>query len=216
MTSHEDLRRTDTTTHAKATASRMLTPAALAAAGVALAAGGLLHPDGDPIAQLASPLWATSHAVLMVGMLLLAIGAAGAAARLELPRPIRTAAGVTAVAALLSTGELVPHLLAATDLHALQHGGPHPFYDIHLMAGPVTNAVIGFSLAALAVIAAPSRALGGGPVLAGLAVVGGVAFALAAPLLVATGIAELGILFAGSVLMGLWLLVSGVLLLRRG
>ncbi len=216
MTSHQDLRRTDTTTHARATTRRLLGPLALAGAGVAIATGGLLHPSGDPIAQLASPWWTTSHAVLMAGMLLLAIGAAACVVGRDLPRPVRTATGVTAVAAILSVGELVPHLLAATDLHALEHGGAHPFYDIHLMAGPVTNAVIGLSLAVLAVLAAPSRALGLGSLPAALAVVGGVAFAAAAPLIVATGVGAFGVLFSGSVLMGLWLLISGVTLLRRG
>ncbi|MGD9990304.1 hypothetical protein [Pseudonocardia sp.] len=39
--------------------------------------------------------------------------------------------------------------------------------------------------------------------------------AVAAPLVLATGVGELGVLFSGGVLLGLWLLVSGVLLGRR-
>lgn len=66
----------------------------------------------------------------------------------------------------------------------------------------------------LAVLAARSKAPGGGAGLAVLAVVGGVAFGLAAPLLVATGVELFAIMFTGSVLLGLWVLASGVLLAR--
>lgn len=209
-------RRTDTTALAAAAAHHLIAPLALGGAGVAIAAGGLLHPKGDPLAQLASPLWAPAHGVLLLGMLLLAAGAGVAFVDGRAwPRRVRVATGLLAVAAVVSTGELVPHRLAANDLHALHHGGQHLFYDIHLMAGPVANALIGLTLATLAVLAAPTRTLGGGRGVAVLAVVGGVAFAVAAPLVVVTGVGELGVLFSGSVLMGLWLLVSAMVLLRR-
>lgn len=87
--------------------------------------------------------------------------------------------------------------------------------DLHLQIGLFSNLVLGLAIATLAVLATRSRALGGGRLLAVLAVVGGLAFGLAALLLVTTGNELFGILFIGSVPLGLWLAASGVLLARR-
>ena len=84
-----------------------------------------------------------------------------------------------------------------------------------MVAGLFTNAMLAISLVVLAVLAAPTRALGTGPAVAGLVVLGGLAFAAAAPTVVATGVDAFAVLFSGSILIGLWLLVSGIALARR-
>lgn len=215
-TEYSDAGRTDTTVLASAAARRALPPLALAGAGILFAAGGLLHPDGDTVTQLLAPTWPLAHSFLLAALALLAAGAgrlwAGAAGW---PRQVRTATLVLAGAAVLSVVEMVPHLLASSEAHAVEHGGAHPLLDMHQSLGLVSNAVLGLSVAALAVLAARTRTLGSGAVPAAFAVLGGVAFAVAAPLIVATGIEALGVLFSGSVLMGLWLVLSGALLLRR-
>lgn len=119
-------------------------------------------------------------------------------------------------AAALGVVEMVPHLLAGGEAHAAAHGGPTPLLELHQRIGLFSDLLFGLSLAVLAVLAARTRSLGGGRAVAVLAVVGGLAFGLAAPLLVATGIEAFAILFSGSVLIGLWLVTSGVLLARRG
>lgn len=189
----------------------------LAVAGGLFAVGGLLHPKGDPVAQLADATWTPAHALLLAGVVVLApalfsvVRSRGAG----WPSAVRVAALVLCAAAVLGVVEMVPHLLAVGEAHAAAHGGPTPLLDTHMRISLFSNAAVGFGVAVLAVLAARSRALGGGPAVAVLAVLGGVAFGAAAPLLVATGVEAFAILFSGSVLIGLWLLVSGVLLARR-
>lgn len=193
-------------------------PVAVAVAGALFAVGGLLHPKGDPVAQLADPVWTPAHLVLLAGLVVLApalyavVRGRGAA----WPPAVRVAALAVCGAAALGVVEMVPHLLAGGEAHAAAHGGPTPLLELHQRMSLFSNLLLGLSLAALAVLAAGTRALGGGRAVAGLAVVGGLAFGLAAPLLVATGIEAFAVLFSGSVLIGLWLAVSGVLLARRG
>ena len=206
------------TTDARTAAPTAAAPIALAVSGALFAAGGLLHPKGDPAAQLVDPMWTPAHALLLLALVTLApslFSVLGSRAGGWPPR-VRTAALVVCGAAVLGIIEMVPHLLASTEASAVAQGGPAPLNDTHQRISLISNAAVGLSLAVLAVLAARSRSLGGGAGVAALAVVGGVAFAVAAPLLVATGNELFAILFTGSVLMGLWLLISGVLLVRRG
>ncbi|MHA6784596.1 hypothetical protein ACVGOW_26905 [Pseudonocardia saturnea] len=193
-------------------------PIAVAVAGALFAVGSLLHPKGDPVAQLADPVWTPAHLVLLIALVVVApalftvVRTRGAA----WPSGVRVAAPAVCGAAALGIVEMVPHLLAGGEAHAAAHGGPTPLLELHQRIGLFSNLLLGLSLAVLAVLAARTRSLGGGRAVAVLAVVGGLAFGLAAPLVVATGIEAFAILFSGSVLIGLWLLTSGVLLARRG
>lgn len=192
-------------------------PIALAVAGGLFAVGGLLHPKGDPAAQLADPVWTPSHLVLLAGLVVLAPALLGVVRTRSAawPSAVRAAALAVCGAAALGVVEMVPHLLAGGEAHAASHGGPTPLLELHQRIGLFSNLLLGLSIAVLAVLAARTRAVGGGRAVAGLAVVGGAAFGLAAPLLLATGVEQLAVLFSGSVLIGLWLLASGVLLARR-
>ncbi len=187
----------------------------LAAGGALFAVGGLLHPSGPWSEQLVDLTWIPAHAILLLGAVAVSVALFLLASRLTLPPRVRTATRVAAVGVALGAAEMVPHLLAFTDAHAVAHGGPTPLLDIHMQAGLLTNLVLGLSLATLAVLASRTRALGTGPAVAALAVIGGIAFAAAAPMIVATGVDAFAILFSGSVLIGLWLLISGVALARR-
>jgi hypothetical protein len=193
-------------------------PIAVAVAGALFTVGGLLHPKGDPVAQLADPVWTPSHLVLLTALVVLApaLYAVVRSRGSGWPSAVRVAALAVCGAAALGVVEMVPHLLAGGEAHAAAHGGPTPLLELHQRIGLFSNLLMGLSLAVLAVLAARTRALGGGRAVAVLAVVGGLAFGLAAPLLVATGIEAFAILFSGSVLIGLWLLASGALLARRG
>ncbi|MFB9381806.1 hypothetical protein ACFFTK_01565 [Pseudonocardia petroleophila] len=192
-------------------------PVAVAVAGALIAVGGLLHPKGDPVAQLADPGWTPAHLALLAGLVVLLAGLSGVVRTrgAAWPSAVRAAALAVCGAAALGVVEMVPHLLAGGEAHAASHGGPTPLLELHQRIGLFSNLAVGLSIAVLAVLAARTRALGGGRVLAGAAVVGGAAFGLAAPLLVATGVEAFAVLFSGSVLIGLWLLASGLLLARR-
>jgi hypothetical protein len=186
----------------------------LAASGALLTAGGILHPAGPWSEQLVDGRWIPAHLGILLGAILLVVALLRLSAAMP-PSRVRTAARVAAAAAGLTAAESIPHLMAFTDAHAVMHGGATPLLEIHMVAGLFTNAVLSISLIVLAVLAAPSRALGGGPAVAVLVVLGGLAFAAAAPTVVATGVDAFAVLFSGSILIGLWLLVSGVLLARR-
>lgn len=192
-------------------------PIAVAVAGALLTAGGLLHPGGDPVVQLADPIWTPAHLLLLASFVVLApaLFAVVRSRGAGWPSAVRTAALVVCGAAALSVVEMVPHLLAGGEAHAAADGGPTPLLEMHQRIGLFSNLLLGLSIAVLAVLAARTRSLGGGRIVAVLAVVGGVAFGLAALLLVTTGNELFAILFAGSLPMGLWLLTSGALLARR-
>lgn len=186
----------------------------LAASGALLMIGGLLHPSGPWDVQLVDGRWIPAHVGILLGAVLLVVALLRLSAGMP-PSRVRTAARVAAGAAALTAAESVPHLLAFTDAHAVMHGGATPMLGTHMVAGLFTNAILSISLIVLALLAAPTRALGGGAAVAVIVVLGGLAFAAAAPTVVATGVDAFAVLFSGSVLIGLWLLVSGILLARR-
>lgn len=186
----------------------------LATSGALLTVGGILHPSGPWTEQLVDGRWIPAHVGILIGAVLLVVALLRLSGDMP-PSRVRTAARVAAAAAGLTAAESIPHLLAFTDAHAVSHGGATPMLETHMVAGLFTNAILAISLIVLAVLAAPTRALGTGPAVAVLVVLGGLAFAAAAPTVVATGVDAFAVLFSGSILIGLWLLVSGIALARR-
>jgi hypothetical protein len=197
----------------------------LAGAGLLLAAGGLLHPRVDTSAEFEQGLagmfersaWVASHAITLAGFVLLAVSLAGLlrglgpawdARRRLIGWTVVAGAGIAAV-------ESVPHLLAASEADALMDGARTPLTDLHSILQAIATPVLGLSVAALAVTCAPSRALGSGRIAAAVAVGGGVAFALAGPLIAITHNSELSPLFVGSAGIAIWLMVSGIGTARR-
>ncbi len=182
--------------------------------------GSLLHPQGDPTvtgnAALASevgdPLWIPSHVLVLVFVALLVPGLLGLARSGVLSGAARTAALVAFGAAIVWVLESVPHLLAAADHDALLTGQPTPLVTGHLIGASIVYPLAGFSIATLALLG--GRRLTH-PVLNVLGAVGAVAFGIAPLAYDQLGIEEAGDLFAGSLLLTLWLVAVGATALVR-
>jgi hypothetical protein len=193
------------TTHSRAAVG-------LAAAGLLLAAGGVLHPRVDTAVEFEAGLvgmfesgaWVMAHALTMAGFAVLAA---------SLAVLVRGSVwGWIAVAgAALAAIESVPHLLAASEADALAAGGSTPLTDLHTVLQALATPAVGLSIAALAVVSARS---GSGMFVAAFAVVGGIAYALAGPAIAVTQSSELSPLFAGSAGIAIWCVFSGARMAR--
>ena len=197
---------------------------ALALAGLLIGLGGLAHPRVESgveheeglAGMFASSAWDASHLLTMAGFATLAaalvvlVRAGG-----DWPAPVRLLAWIAAGAAGFAALESVPHLLAATELDALRRGDATPLADLHTTLQAVSTPVVGLSFAALAVVGARTRTLDGGRIATALAVVGGLAFALAGPAIALTQSSEPSPLFAGSAGLAVWAAVTGTRLARR-
>lgn len=203
--------------------SRTTTTAALLiVGGLLMAVGGQMHPRGSGatvdeylLTMFDSSLWVGAHTVsLLAG--LVSVLAFVVAWRNEVFGP-----GVRRVLPLAIVGwgfgvlEMVPHLLAAGDASALAHHQATPVLDLHVGLQTIAGPAVGLTGALLAV--AVARAAGTWParVLAAVAVLGGVLSAAAGPLVVLTGDPRVTILFAFQLGLAVWLLGTGVRLLRR-
>jgi hypothetical protein len=190
------------TTHSRAAAG-------LAAAGLLLAAGGILHPRVDAAVEFEAGLagmfesgaWVAAHALTMAGFAALAVS-------LSLLARGSVIGWIAAAGAALAAIETVPHLLAASEADALTGGGSTPLTDLHTALQAVATPAVGLSIAALAVVS-------GGRIVAAFAVVGGVAYALAGPAIALTQDSALSPLFAGSAGIAIWCVVTGVRMARR-
>ena len=209
------------------TSSSQTGPAALglAAAGILLGLGGALHPRVDTdvafeqglAGMFESSAWVGAHAITLAGYVLVAVALA------LLVRGLgptwgswqRLIAWAAVAGAGLAAVESVPHLLAGSEADALLGGGNTPLTDLHSVLQAISTPVVGLSVAALAVASTRSRALDGGRIAAAAAVVGGVAFAVAGPVIAFTHDSALSALFAGSAGLSVWFIVAGVRTARR-
>lgn len=199
--------------------------AAVAVAGLLLAAGGLLHPQADADAGYEQALagmfgasaWTASHGLTMAGFVLASL--ALAALLRDVGRgwsaAARTAGWAVVAAAALAAVESVPHLLASSEADALVSGDSTPLTDVHALLQAVSTPAFGLAVAALALITARDRTLGNGRIAAAAATIGGLAFALAGPLLVVTKDPAFSPLFAGSATLAIWLALAGIRTSRR-
>jgi hypothetical protein len=197
----------------------------LAIAGLLIGLGGVLHPRVDTsldfeqglAGMFESSVWDASHAVTMAGFLTLAVSLAVLVRALGpawTPR-LRLIGWIAAVAAGFAAVESLPHLLAASDVGALRRGEATPLADLHTILQAISTPAVGLSLAALVLAGARSRALDGGWVATALAVLGGLAFALAGPAIAISESSELSPLFAGSAGLAIWAVVAGARMARR-
>ncbi len=166
----------------------------LGVGGLLLALGGQLHPhgSGDTVpgylgSMLADPGWPLSHALLLAGTVLAAAGFLTARRGTVLGAPVRRWLTVAAVGWVFAAVEMVPHLFAVVDADALDHHAATPVLDIHLVLQVLSTPAVGLTTAALAVAVARSAGTVPAWALAVPAVVGGVGYALAGPLVAATG-----------------------------
>ncbi|MEP6650545.1 MAG: hypothetical protein ABJA74_11645 [Lapillicoccus sp.] len=109
--------------------------------------------------------------------------------------------------------ELVLHLLAGSEHHALEAGEPTPMLTTHLTLSVVTSPLLGLSTALLAVAVARTAGTVPAwlPAVAGVA--GGLAFAAAAPLVTVTQDPRFSALFSGDALLSVWLVEMALRLL---
>jgi hypothetical protein len=190
--------------------SRLWRPA-LAAGALCVAVGGAAHPipyvspsfEQTIADMLADPGWVPSHAIVLVGLVLMIPGLLGLG-RIAVSSAMRAVVGFAVAGALLSVVEMAFHVAAVIDLDALVAGRPTPVLHTHMVLEAMATPLFGFPLAALAFLAAKR----GTPVQAlvdAVGILGGLMFGLAGPVVVGTRAPEIHLLFSGSILLSLWL-----------
>lgn len=191
-------------------------PWAMIASAVTFVVGGLLHPDGDPslpeaaglAAWIGDALWVPSHALILVGAILLVPGLLGLlGAHPGLSTGARRAGWAAVAGAVLWAIESVPHLGAAAETAAAAAGEPTPILMTHQVLSLLAYPLVGLSTAALAVLG--GRALAH-PAFAVLAVVGGVAWSIAPWSVGPLGLEQLAFLFPVGILMAVWFAAVGI------
>ena len=196
------------------------TAALLGTAGVLLGAGGNLHPHGHGetveeylASMLGAPTWPIAHLLLLAGTVL-AAAAFTVLSRTAVSGAVRRWARVAAVGWVLGGLEGIPHLLADRVLDGLTHHHETPMLDLHALLQVGATPLLGLTGAALAVAAARAVRTRSAWVLAIPAVVGGLGYAVAGPLVNLThdvGVAGLFPLQAG---LALWLIGAAALTAR--
>jgi hypothetical protein len=195
---------------------------ALLAGGAIFFLGGALHPKDDPAGitldehlhvMYENDIWYPSHALILVGTVLMAAALValvrgGALAR---DRTVHVAGAVAAVTASLGTVAAFLHLIMAIEVDRIGAGQSTPLTDVNSVVETIVAPAFGLSIAALAVVGARTGTIGT-RVGAVLAVIGGVGFALAGGTFLLTD--ALDPLFPLAGLIGAWAAITGVSLLR--
>jgi hypothetical protein len=206
--------------------ARRITPLVawgLLSGGAFFFVGGSMHPGEDPPGLslkehlhllFQDPDWYPSHALLLVGMVLIAaslVALVRGGTLASVPRAQRVGA-IAAVAAVLGALDMLLHLVVASEASSIAAGEGTPLTDVHVVAESLTVPAFGFSIAALGVIGALTRTIGN-RLTAVLAVVGGVTYGLAGATFAFTD--RLSFLFPGGGVIGLWAIATGIGLLVR-
>ncbi|MGG5257925.1 hypothetical protein [Phycicoccus avicenniae] len=202
---------------------RWAATATLGLGGLLLAAGGGRHPQGSGAtvqehlaSMLSAPTWGVSHALLVAGTALGAVGLTLLARSGSLTRRTRRWSALTAAGWVFGTVEMVVHLLAAGDAHHLEHGEATPVLDLHVLLSVGATPLTGLLLAVLAVLVARDERTWPARLLAAPGVVGGLGYGVAAPLVVVTDDVAWTALFPLQAGMALWLVGTALrLALRR-
>lgn len=195
----------------------------LLAGGAFFLVGGPMHPKEDPPGVSAKehlrvmfedPNWYPGHAVLLAGMVLIAVSLVALARGRTLAVVPRAhgAAVVAAFAATVGAPGMLLHLVAASDAGAIAAHQSTPITDLQGIVETVTVPAFGLSIAALAVIGAMTRTLGN-TVTAVPGVFGGVGYGLAGATILFTD--RLDFLFPAATGIALWTIAAGSGLLLR-
>ena len=191
--------------------------------GALLAVGGMMHPHETSgsmheslLALIGSPAWLPAHAVLLAGMVTAVVGLVLLRRHDAFPARVGPWLTGTIIAWAIATPEFVPHLLAGGEHDALEAGGATPMVDTHLALSTFTTPLVGVSAALLAVAVARAAATWPARILAVLGVVGGLGFAVAAPLLAVTGNPQVSNLFAAQALIDVWIVGTSLLVAFAG
>jgi hypothetical protein len=192
---------------------------AFALAGAAMMAGGAMHPPGQEeltflehtAVMLASPMWPPSHALSLLGALLLLAGLLFGRRDPGFERAVGPKLILIAIiGAVIWCLEGAAHLFAYRDLAALGEGGPTPILDLHLALAVVAYPLGNFPLALVATRLARSwgRVARG---IAWLGAAGALAFGVAGPLVVLSRDLRYTNLFPiGAIAVSVWLLTAGL------
>lgn len=197
------------------------TAAWFAAAGIAMAIGGQLHPRGSGNsvdeyigAMLESSTWNLAHLMALAGALLGVAGFVSARRGNVFGEKVRPWVTAAIVGWSFAAIELVPHVLAGGELDELQSGAATPLLDGHLALQMLATPAFGLTAAGLAIAVARSAGTRAAWILAGFAVVGGSFYAAAGPLINLTENVAFAPMFAGQAGVALWLI--GTALRLRG
>lgn len=192
----------------------------LAASGIITLVGGALHPQVDTSLSYTGALikvfhdgaWPVTHALQLVGLVALVVGLLW----------VRSAEGPTwsnvvrgwvvalTCAAVLAVVEMIPHLLVYRQVDDLARTGSSTLLDVHTTIQAFSASLLGLTFAGVAITTARRREFGNGAVMAVLAVLGGVAYALAGILMAVLKKPALSPLFLGEAGLAIWLLVGSV------
>jgi hypothetical protein len=185
-----------------------------------MAVGGSLHPHDAKesltdtlLGLLSSPAWGVSHVLIITGVVLVVLGLAGARRERLFPDQVRLWLTLAIVCWAISVVELVPHLLAGSEHHALEAGESTPMLTTHLTLSVVTGPLLGLSVAALAVAVARAARTVPAWLLAVVGVLGGLVFGAAAPVVAVTQNPALTALFSADALVSVWLVGTALRLL---
>ena len=189
----------------------------LGLAGLFLFVGGPLHPRDDPslgfdgatAMMLADPNWVPSHALMLVGFVLILLGLIGLARSGLLGDSSSPLMRVAVVGAVVAVVEGVLHLVAVVDGESLRAGASTPILNAHLALAVVAYPLLGLPLAAVAWFGGRARVLTH-PIVGALGVLGSVSHGIAAPIVVLSRDARFAVLFMGTMFMAIWLIAVGV------
>ena len=174
-----------------------------------LLVGGPRHPGGTMAEMLAHPDWVPSHALTLVGFVSLLLGLIAYQRTVSLPDRTRTWVGFAVLGTALQAIEMAFHTAASVDQANLVAGRATPVLTTHLWLSVVIYPIFGLTLVGLIVAGVRDRVLGS-VWIAWMGIVGAVAHASAAPLVVLLKAEWARILFPFLVLFALWALLAGL------
>ena len=191
---------------------------ALIGSGIALVAGGRMHPEADAkdsmreelATMTADDAWVLGHSLIVVSTVLLATGLWLARRHAVWPRSVGPALTLGAWAVSLYVVETLFHLGAAVDSDALHDGEAAPVAYLHVGLSVVLYPVTGYAVARLALsLGRAWRGLRWG--VAALGVAAGVLHLASVPFTVLFPDTETTPLFAGAaMLLALWSVGTGL------
>lgn len=188
----------------------------LALGGIAFFAGGVTHPrdsgGGTKVEQLyqafIQPTWYPSHALLLASFGLFAAAILLLRKRGNLGPRMARPVNVVSVVAVVATLGMAVHLLAALGAESIADGQPSLIYQVQKWNETILSTLWGLGIIVLAIAGGLTRTLGNWITIP-LAVVGGVAWALATATIAFTD--RFDPLFPVASLISVWAVAAGVM-----
>ncbi len=197
--------------------SRRGVAAVLGTAGLLMSAGGQLHPrgKGDTVedyleVMLGASTWVVAHTLSLAGIVIAVVGLALARRISAFGPGADRVLTVTTVAWGIAAIEAVPHLLAVSEHSELAHDEATPILDLHLLLQMGATPLFGFTGALLALTVAREAGTVPSKVLAVLAVIGGLCYGAAGPLVNLTENVAVTPLFIGQAGLAVWVVGTAV------